>query len=148
MLLLFPSPVFFPFIRLLWEEYVQFNASFSYVRNPESLYWKGPPEIVYTRVTCSGLIRTIQVLNILWIETSQSPWATCASVWPRSHENNCLLVFGWNFLFFNVHPLPLVLWAGAAEWVSLLYAPYQIFIHMDEIFPKPSLLKAEHSQLS
>lgn len=83
-------------------------------RNTESLWYKNPLEIFLYWVTHSRLARTIQVLNISLLKTSQSPWATCVSVQTSSNEKQ---VSRWDFLFLNVLLLPILLWLDAAESV-------------------------------
>lgn len=44
----------------------------------------------------------------LQMGTCQPLWATCSSVWPPTQYKKCILLFRWNFMCFNLCPLPLV----------------------------------------
>lgn len=112
MLLLFLSPDSFPFIRLLWEEYVHSFESY-FIESQNHYVTKDLLRFLF-QVTHSGLARIIKVLNISLLKTSQSPWATCVTVQPPSYEKTSVQM---GFLFFNVLPLPILLWVNAAESV-------------------------------
>lgn len=82
------------------------------------------------------------------METPEDLRATCSSVLISLTLQRSIPMFRWSFLYFHLHPLPLVQSLDAAEKSLALSMPYRAVTHIGEITPEPSLLQARQPQIS
>ena len=115
--------------------------------------WKGPlvQPSCQSRVTYSRLHRTFsrRVLNISREKDSTIPLGSPFQCSVTLRGKKFFLMFSWNFLCFNLCPLPLVLSLGTTG-KSLAPSSWPPPCRYLEAFlrsPQPSLLQAEQAQL-
>lgn len=100
-----------------------------------------PASLLQVGAAISGFLGLSSwIFNISQLGTTQ---VSCSTVWLPSEYKKVFLVFRWNFLIFNLCPLPLVLIVATTEKSlvpSSSFSPkrYLLLIYTDEINPEPS----------